>query len=220
MNYEIFLRLILSGIIPGLIGLERDYRLKDAGFRTHFLVGLGSGLIMIISIYGFTTLIGVNGINVDIGRMGSQIVSGIGFIGAGTIILNKNIIKGLTTSASIWVSAAIGMSIGTGLFKIGISAMIIAIVCLEIVHLFNNNREFRIIKIGIYLKENLEESINNVNKIITDIDFTSCSVEYGTNGKILSIEYRVFINKNELLNLIKKINNSNLDLIKVTVDGG
>ncbi|MGL5647407.1 MAG: MgtC/SapB family protein [Clostridium sp.] len=220
MNLEIFLRLILSGIIPGIIGLERDYRSKEAGFRTHFLVGLGSGLIMLISIYGFTNLIGTEGITVDISKMGAQIVSGIGFIGAGTIILNKNIVKGLTTSASIWVSAGIGMSIGTGLFEIGTCTMLVSIICLEIVHLFNRNREFKRLSLKIYLPKNTKEPIENINKIVKAVDFTSFSVEYKGDIEVLNIEYRMHVNEKELLIIIDELKKSNFNLLEIKIEGG
>lgn len=102
MLWEFTFRLFLAGILGAVIGLEREYRAKEAGFRTHFLVSLGSALIMIVSQYGFEGVLGENGIGLDPSRVAAQVVSGIGFIGAGTIIIQRQFVRGLTTAAGIW----------------------------------------------------------------------------------------------------------------------
>ena len=110
MVLDITLRLIVALVLGGCIGIERDYRSKDAGFRTHFLVALGSALFCIVSQYGF-------GFDLkDSSRVAAQVVSGIGFLGAGTIIFQKNVVRGLTTAAGLWVTAAIGLACGTGMY--------------------------------------------------------------------------------------------------------
>lgn len=108
---EIIIRLVLSALMGGLIGLEREASNRPAGLRTHILVTSGSALMMQISIYMVT--FSVDG---DPARLASQVVSGIGFLGAGTIIRNGNTVKGLTTAASLWVSAGIGLAIGSGFY--------------------------------------------------------------------------------------------------------
>ena len=107
---EFLLRLFCAAVLGGIIGLEREYRSKEAGFRTHFLVALGSALFMIVSAYGFTDALTNDLQRWDLSRVAAQVVSGIGFIGAGTIIFRKteNIVSGLTTAAGLWVTAAIG----------------------------------------------------------------------------------------------------------------
>ena len=108
-----------AAVLGGLIGLEREYRAKEAGFRTHFLVALGSAVFMIVSAYGFSdvALSDTTG-RWDVSRVAAQVVSGIGFIGAGTIIFRKaeNIVSGLTTAAGLWVTAAIGLACGGGMY--------------------------------------------------------------------------------------------------------
>ena len=143
---EFILRLLLAGVLGGAIGLEREYRAKEAGFRTHFLVALGSALFMLISQYGFMELLtdyaapGVaTGREEDIGlairldpsRIASQVVTGIGFIGAGTIIFQKHVVHGLTTAAGLWVTAAIGMGCGSGLYLISFAATLFVFLALE-----------------------------------------------------------------------------------------
>lgn len=122
------LRLSVALLLGGLIGIEREYRSKDAGFRTHFLVSMGSALFCIVSQFGF-------GIDLkDSSRVAAQVVSGIGFLGAGTIIFQKNMVRGLTTAAGLWVTAAIGLACGTGMyFAAGITTAMV-LLGLEVLH--------------------------------------------------------------------------------------
>ncbi|MDO4534593.1 MAG: MgtC/SapB family protein [Clostridium perfringens] len=129
--HDIILRIFLAGILAGAIGLERELRSKEAGLRTHFLVGVGSALIMIVSQYGFADVIRYNNISLDPSRIAAQVVSGIGFLGAGTIIIEKKMVRGLTTAAGIWVVAAIGLAAGSGLYLIAILGTVAVLVGLE-----------------------------------------------------------------------------------------
>lgn len=139
MNTDFVIRLFVAGILGAIIGLEREYRAKEAGYRTHFLVSLGSALIMIISQYGFTEALGQPGIGLDPSRIAAQVVTGIGFIGAGTIILNKQIVRGLTTAAGIWATSGIGLCIGAGMYTLGISATAFTLIGLELLsRIFKN----------------------------------------------------------------------------------
>ena len=112
--------------------MERGYRAKEAGFRTHFLVALGSGLFMVISQFGFEDVLKLPyNIRLDPSRVAAQVVSGIGFIGAGTIIFQKHVVRGLTTAAGLWVTAAIGMACGAGMYALAGAATIMVLLCLE-----------------------------------------------------------------------------------------
>lgn len=131
MEWTFITRLLLAGILGAAIGLDREFRAKEAGFRTHFLVALGSALFVIISQYAFLEFSLENGLNYDVSRIAAQIVTGIGFIGAGTIIFQKQMIKGLTTAAGMWATAAIGMAVGSGMYILAIGATILVLICLE-----------------------------------------------------------------------------------------
>lgn len=132
LNFDFVLRLLVAGILGAVIGLDREYRAKEAGYRTHFLVSLGSALIMIVSQYGFQEIIQEDSVTLDPSRVAAQVVSGIGFIGAGTIIFQKQIVRGLTTAAGIWATAGIGLAVGAGMYVIGIAAMVLTLVGLEV----------------------------------------------------------------------------------------
>lgn len=111
----------LAFVLSASIGAERQRRLKSAGVRTHTLVGLGSAIFTLVSAYGFSYTLGPDTI-VDPSRIAAQVVSGIGFLGAGVIFVRQNIVNGLTTAASIWVTAAIGMACGAGMPLLAITA--------------------------------------------------------------------------------------------------
>lgn len=131
MIWHFILRLSVAGALGAIIGLDREYRAKEAGFRTHFLVALGSALIMIVSQYGFMEIIQNKSIVLDPSRIAAQVVSGIGFIGAGTIIIQKQFVRGLTTAAGLWATAAIGLAAGAGMHWLAISAAILTLIGLE-----------------------------------------------------------------------------------------
>lgn len=126
----IALSLFLAALLSGVIGFEREYHGHAAGLRTHLLVAVGSALIMIISIYGFPTMIGGQTYNRDPARLAAQVITGIGFLGAGTIVQTGTDVKGLTTATTIWVVMAIGLACGSGNFIIAALATLLAYICL------------------------------------------------------------------------------------------
>ena len=146
LSLEFILRIFVAALLGGAIGLEREYRAKEAGMRTHFLVALGSALFMIVSAYGFEGALGSPEHRWDVSRVAAQVVSGIGFIGAGTIIFHKseNVVRGLTTAAGLWVTAAIGLACGGGMYILATAATILVLVGLEvlntILHKFEKHR--------------------------------------------------------------------------------
>ena len=123
--YVLITRIVIAGLLGGIIGAEREFRAKIAGTRTHLLVAVGAALMMIVSRYGFDG-------QGDPGRVAAQIVSGIGFIGAGAIMVNRKAIHGLTTAAGIWVAAGIGMAVASGMYAIGIATTLISLIGLEV----------------------------------------------------------------------------------------
>lgn len=126
--WEILLRLFLSALAGGIVGLEREITGKPAGLRTMILVSLGSGLFMILSISAFP--VGSS----DLGRIAAGVVTGIGFLGAGAIFREGVTIRGLTTAATIWVTCGLGLAIGAGLYLEGFFALLLAIIALVLLH--------------------------------------------------------------------------------------
>lgn len=125
---QITIRLVLSVVLSGLIGLERQLHRRTAGWRTHILVCLGSCLIMLTSLYIFD--IYKDKVPLDPARIAAGVITGIGFLGAGTIIREREGVKGLTTAASLWVVAAIGLAVGCGFYKAALITTILTLVVL------------------------------------------------------------------------------------------
>lgn len=129
-------RLAVSCILGMLIGIERSKRFKEAGVRTHIVVCCGAALCMIVSKYGFADLGGIldGSRTSDPARLAAQVVSGIGFLGAGVIFKNGNTVRGLTTAAVLWFSAVVGLTVGAGMYVMGILAALVNLLLLVVLH--------------------------------------------------------------------------------------
>lgn len=133
---EVTFRLAVTAVLCAGIGIEREVRDRAAGIRTHILVGIGAALFTLVSAYGFSDFLAVSGSGgasqrlVDPTRIAAQIVSGIGFLGAGVIIVHRGTVRGVTTAASLWVVAAVGLAVGAGFYYGGIATTVIALACL------------------------------------------------------------------------------------------
>ena len=128
---ELCIRLLAAALIGAVIGYERELRGKSAGVRTHFLVALGACLFMIISQYGFP-----DAAKFDAARVAAGVVGGLGFLGGGIIMKNKYV-SGLTTAAGIWITGAIGLSVGGGMYELGILCTVLVLICMEALHYLN-----------------------------------------------------------------------------------
>lgn len=165
MFWDFVLRLAVAGLLGGVIGWDREYRAKEAGLRTHFLVALGSALIMIVSQHGFADVLGKPGVGLDPSRVAAQVVSGIGFIGAGTILIQKQFVRGLTTAAGLWATSGIGLAVGGGMYWIGVCAMILTLIGLEFLTIvFKNVGEHSsLLVFSTTDKENLKRVTNELH---------------------------------------------------------
>ena len=129
-DWDLALRLLLAAGLGSLIGAERERLAWTAGLRTHMLVCVGACLVMIVSAFGFADIVGSYHVILDPSRVAAQVVSGIGFLGAGAILLRGDVVKGLTTAASLWTVAAIGLAVGGGLYLAAAVATVIILVIL------------------------------------------------------------------------------------------
>ena len=129
---QLVIRLLAAVLLGALIGYERELRAKNAGVRTHIMVALGAALFMIISQYGFP---GAD--KFDAARIAAGVVTGIGFIGGGIIMKRKHDVSGLTTAASLWVTGAVGLSAGCGMFEVAILSTVLVLACLEALSIFS-----------------------------------------------------------------------------------
>jgi len=166
------LSLMMATFLTGLIGYEREYHGHSAGLRTHILVALGSSLIMLLSIYGF----GDFNLDRDPARLAAQVITGVGFIGAGTIIQNGFDIKGLTTATTLWLAMAIGLAAGAGQFLLATTGSLVGLFTLTMLRKFEAfiNRKapkiFLLVKDNQPVLKNIHDSAREVRAGIRNID--------------------------------------------------
>jgi putative Mg2+ transporter-C (MgtC) family protein len=127
---DMILRLVLAALLGSVVGIDRERLRWAAGLRTHMLVCVGSCLFLIVSAFGFSEALKADHVTLDPSRIAAQVVSGIGFLGAGTILLRGEFVKGLTTAASLWAVAAIGLAVGSGLYVAAVSTTVIMMIIL------------------------------------------------------------------------------------------
>lgn len=151
---ELLMRILLAALCGAAIGYERKNRHKEAGIRTHILVAVGAALIMIVSKYGFDDILANKGVGLDPSRIAAQIVTGVGFLGAGIIFVRNHIVNGLTTAAGIWVTSGIGMAVGSGMYQIGIISAIGVVIVQIILHLpLRPFRSIEIFNVELHIKD-------------------------------------------------------------------
>lgn len=199
-------RLLAVVLLSGIIGFEREIKNRPSGLRTHILVGLGSCLLMLLSLYGFDEFISGyrNGvINIDPSRIPSYVVSGIGFLGAGTIIVQGGTsIRGLTTAASIWIVAGIGLVIGAGMFFEGILTTIIVIFTLFVLNKLEKRLEKKdkstVITI---IVEKQDGALHEIKSHFTDHSINIINIDmedYRTNHSDKNIKFNFYVNAKEI----------------------
>lgn len=166
MEWEMILRLILAGALGAIIGMERTSKRKEAGQRTHFLVAVGSALIMMVSKYAFYDILGVKGIALDPSRIAAQVVSGVGFLGAGMIIIQRQSVRGLTTAAGLWATAGIGLAVGAGMYWVSVSTTALVLICLEFLHFSKKLWGTKFTKLIVHLRQ--RETVPEILKLLTN----------------------------------------------------
>lgn len=195
------LRLVIASLCGALIGYERAIQRKSAGVRTHIVVAFSSALFMILSKYGFADLMKISGMEYDASRIAAQIVSGISFIGAGTILVKKNQISGLTTAAGVWATAAIGMAIGSGLYFLGIIATAILFIVQMIFH-----DDTIINKIIMHIRFNIQIEAVNRHGILKTIE-KELSANHVENVSVKIL----YVSDEKIIFFVDGIINNNID---------
>lgn len=203
MTGEFILRLFIAAVLGSIIGLDREYRAKEAGYRTHFLVSLGSALMMIISQYGFIDVVSghLDQIRYDPGRVAAQVVTGIGFIGAGTIILQRHIVRGLTTAAGIWATSGIGLAIGAGMYWLGLAATVFTLIGLEVMGFFLKSVSMK--SSLVEFSTNRKETLGALTRLFNSKDYVVVSYQVEEKNTVEGILY--------VVNLIIKSKRNNKD---------
>jgi putative Mg2+ transporter-C (MgtC) family protein len=201
---EILFRLFLAAIFGALIGLERERKDWAAGMRTHMMVCLGSALIMLVSAYGFADVLGTKYITLDPSRVASQVISGIGFIGAGTILfLRHGRIRGLTTASGLWTVAAIGLATGGGMYIAAGITTIFALIILWALQPLEDKIKKQFTKKTLRIETNENANPNSILNRIGNFDFMNFSnFSIDKNNEGFTIQMR-----------FEKLNMENLELL-------
>ncbi|MBN8569800.1 MAG: MgtC/SapB family protein [Ignavibacteria bacterium] len=202
---EMLIRLALAAVLGASVGLERERKERAAGLRTHMMVCIGSALAMLVSTYGFNDVQGVPNVSLDPSRVAAQVISGIGFIGGGTILfLRQNIVKGLTTASGLWTVAAIGLAAGGGMYLAAFVTTLFAIFILWMLHpverKFSRRFQTKAIRLTV---DDKAKSAEVVNKIIQNdnLDVQSCNVDRHDSNYIISFKFKN-LDKKELKAMI------------------
>ncbi len=195
LNLEIILRLIIATVLGCLIGLERERRVWAAGMRTHMLVCVGSALFMVVSSFGFYDILGTEHVMLDPSRVAAQVVSGIGFLGAGTIIFRRDAVRGLTTAASLWVVAAIGLASGGGLYLAAIVTTLLTLVILALLkplerRLFTDRRPQNLLVVADRAQTSLVAIESALRTANVDVSYIQWRIgnDQDTNGAHYQVE--------------------------------
>jgi putative Mg2+ transporter-C (MgtC) family protein len=205
---EIVIRLTLASFFGAVIGLERERKDWAAGLRTHMMVCVGASLTMMVSAYGFADVLGNKNIVLDPSRVAAQVISGIGFIGAGTILfLRQGIIRGLTTASGLWTVAAIGLATGGGMYFAASITTILALIILWVLQpierRFSDRFKQKNIKI---VTLDRDKSISIIKKILqnTTLDISTCLLDKIDNEFIISFKFKS-LSRQELIELINDL---------------
>ena len=220
MIWTMVTRLLMATALGALIGVEREYHAKEAGVRTHLLVAVGSCLFMILSAYGFDAFLDQDHVSFDPSRIAAQVVTGIGFLGAGTIILQKQVVRGLTTAAGVWVTAAIGLACGVGMYLIAAVTTVIVIASLGLINVFLpyvsqcDRRITFLVEDYVVLTEVME---NLRREKITVLNYEMHKDAEENNGKMLvSLEVRMqrYDNIKSIASILR--NFQNVELVQIS----
>jgi len=218
---EIIIRLVLGGIIGGLIGFEREVHGRAAGFRTQLLVCVAAVLIMVTSENYYYYIRDLDpSLRIDPARLAAGALIGIGFLGAGVIIKSGYAVRGLTTAASIWIVSAIGLAIGGGLYLEGVvtaAITIIALTVLRVVERKITGLRFKTVSISTPLMEDTEDTIAS---IITNCSFNIHTINYEKDRERKEITYHFAVstrNRNNIRQLFNSLNSQEfINTLKIT----
>lgn len=182
---SMMLRIVLALLMGGLIGMERERKRRPAGFRTYMLVALGAALTVMLSQYldymlnnPWADIAASIGIKTDVSRFGAQVINGVGFLGAGTIIVTgRQEVKGLTTAAGLWASACMGLAIGAGFYECMIVGFVLIFLCMRLLPAIENAVMARARNMNIYIEMDSVENVGAIVNILKANDMTLFDVE-------------------------------------------
>lgn len=221
--YSMMLRIVLAMLTGGIVGFEREKKGRAAGFRTYMLVAMGAAMTVILSQYLAVMMDGpwaeiadTVGIKTDISRFAAQVINGVGFLGAGTIIVTgRQEVKGLTTAAGLWASACMGIAIGAGFYEGVLVALLMIIFCMKLLPLLEQALVSNSRYMSIYVEMDSFENIGNIVNLIKSENILLLDVEIEKNKREHMSDFSVLFT----LKLPRKMAHAELLALLSTVDG-
>lgn len=216
-NGYMLLRMVIAGICGSVIGLERSRRQKDAGIRTHMIVALGAALAMLVSKYGFFDLLQYEGLRADASRIASNVITGVGFLGAGVIFVRDVSIKGLTTAAGIWATASVGLAIGAGMYTVGIGATLLMVIFQLLFHRFFRSLENTANEFTVIIKDN-PDAVKRFRNMLEEqkIIVEKCKMTRNSDSSV-TLDITIKKARTTSMDEIMLISESNEDVISVEI---
>lgn len=188
--WEYILRLILSALFGGAIGLEREFRLKEAGVRTHLIVSFASCLMMLVSKYGFYDMLEYSAVKLDPSRVAAGIVAGIGFLGAGTIFSRGRNVTGLTTAAGLWATVGIGMAVGSGMYLISTFGAVFIVAIQAVLHWNLSFLSHSGVVVSIQL-EDQPDALEQLHEALAQLELRPSNWKYERLNGVVCVELEI-----------------------------
>ena len=216
-NGFLIIRMLLAAVCGIFIGFERSRRQKDAGIRTHMIVALGAALAMIVSKYGFFDLLQYEGLRADASRIASNVITGVGFLGAGVIFVRDVSIKGLTTAAGIWTTASVGLAIGAGMYTVGSGATLLMVIFQLLFHRFFRSLENTANEFTAVIKDN-PDAVKRFRNMLEEqkIIVEKCKMTRNSDSSV-TLDITIKKARTTSMDEIMLISESNEDVISVEI---
>lgn len=189
-TWEFILRLALSALLGGIIGLEREFRLKGAGIRTHLIVCFASCMMMLVSKYGFLDMLAYDSVGLDPSRIAAGIVTAIGFLGAGTIFSRSQGVTGLTTAAGLWATVGVGMAVGAGMYLISVFAVVFIVGIQAALHR-DHAMLGHVAAVILVRMDDQPGALDRLRAELTQLNLTPRAVRYEREGELLTVELQL-----------------------------
>lgn len=217
--WEMCLRMFVACVCGALIGYERSLRQKEAGLRTHIILALGACLAMLVSKYGFADIANIGAMKTSDGaRIAAQVVSGVGFLGAGVIFVRGGSVKGLTTAAGIWTTSSVGLAIGAGMYEVGLVATFFMVLAQFILHKFMPASEMMVRNVISIVAKSDADVIEYIQEKLqsSHMHIQGIKIKKRDDG-FINVEITVNMYKNENIDEILSVAGQNENITELTL---
>ena len=189
-QFEYLLRIVLAALCGAFVGFERAKRQKEAGLRTHVIVAMASALAGIVSKYGYMDVIAM-GMNAEASRIASNVLTGIGFLGAGIIFVKGGSVKGLTTAAGVWATSIVGLAIGSGMYIVGVGCTLLLITLQIVLHRYVPGDRVMLGRVIVSVKNDRMDRVEIIKEKLTELKIVITKIDLVRNGDNVMVNMQV-----------------------------